>query len=174
MRRASIGLGRAVIALLLLGLASCASVGPRTIPRDQFDYGEAIANSWKEQLLTNMIRLRYVEAPVFVNVSSVINQYALEGEVALGAGASTSFTGENTATIGGAGRFSDKPTITYTPVEGREFSISLLTPITPAMSVKIPTNHISPRTPKNRLFIFKNSFSALWWPKACRSSGAIR
>ena len=105
-----------MLALALLGLAACASVGPKTIPRDQFDYGQAIANSWKEQLLTNMIRMRYVEAPVFVNVSSVINQYSLEGNVALGVGANSSITSGNTATVGGSARFTDRPTITYTPV----------------------------------------------------------
>lgn len=120
-----------LLALALMGLTACASVGPKTIPRDQFDYGEAIANSWKEQLLTNMMRLRYVEAPVFVNVSSVINQYSLEGNVALGVGANTSLSSGNTATLGGSARFTDKPTITYTPVSGKEFSISLLTPVTP-------------------------------------------
>jgi hypothetical protein len=120
-----------VFAIAIVVLTSCASVGPNTIPRDQFDYGDAISNSLKEQLLTNIIRLRYVEAPVFVNVSSVINQYALEGEVALGAGLNTAITGENTANIGGTGRFSDRPTITYTPVSGHQFSISLLTPVSP-------------------------------------------
>ena len=120
-----------VFAIAIVVLTSCASMGPNTIPRDQFDYGDAISNSLKEQLLTNIIRLRYVEAPVFVNVSSVINQYALEGEVALGAGFNTSITGENTANIGGKGRFSDRPTITYTPVSGHQFSISLMTPILP-------------------------------------------
>jgi len=119
------------VLLMLMLTASCASVGPKTIPRDQFDYGQAIANSWKEQLLLNVVGLRYVEAPVFVNVSSVINQYSLEGEVALGAGANTSLTGGNTLSFGGAGRYADRPTITYTPVTGQDFARSLLTPIPP-------------------------------------------
>jgi hypothetical protein len=111
--------------------ASCASVGPKTIPRDQFDYGNSIAGSAREQILANIVGLRYVEAPVFVNVSSVINQYGLEGEVALNAGANTSITGSNTVGVGGASRWSDRPTITYTPISGQEFAASLLTPIPP-------------------------------------------
>jgi len=118
------------VALLLLSI-SCVSVGPKTIPRDQFDYGTAISNAWKEQLLFNIVRLRYVEAPVFVNVSSVINQYSLEGEVALGAGLNTSIADGNTLTLGGAARYADRPTITYTPVTGQEFARSLLTAIPP-------------------------------------------
>jgi hypothetical protein len=115
----------------MLLAAACASVGPKTIPRDQFDYGTAIANSAKEQLLFNVVRLRYVDAPVFVHVASVINQYSLEGNVAVGAGANTSFTGADTLTVGGSARYADRPTITYTPISGREFAASLLTPIPP-------------------------------------------
>ena len=122
---------RLAVAVALLLTSSCASVGPKTIPRDQFDYGLAIANSWKEQLLLNVVGLRYVEAPVFVNVSSVINQYSLEGELALGAGVNNSFTGDHAVTLGGAARYADRPTITYTPVSGQEFARSLLTPIPP-------------------------------------------
>jgi hypothetical protein len=40
--------------LVLLLTASCTSVGPKTIPRDQFEYGRAIAKSGKEQLLFNV------------------------------------------------------------------------------------------------------------------------
>jgi hypothetical protein len=123
--------GRLVTVVLLLLSTSCASVGPKTIPRDQFDYGTAIANAWKEQLLFNVVGLRYVEAPVFVNVSSVINQYSLEGEVALGGGLNSSIAGDDTLTVGGAGRYADRPTITYTPIAGQEFAQSLLTPIPP-------------------------------------------
>ena len=118
-------------AFLAMLLASCVSVGPKTIQRDQFDYGTAIANAEKEQLLFNVVRLRYVEAPVFVDVSSVINQYSLEGQINLGAGFNTSIGNDNTGAIGGTGKWSDRPTITYNPISGKEFARSLLTPITP-------------------------------------------
>ena len=120
-----------VLSLLALSVVSCASVGPKTIPRDQIDYGSAIRTAGREQFLFNMVGLRYLDAPVFLSVASVINQYVLEGEVALGAGANTAITGEDTVSIGGAGRFSDRPTITYTPLAGREFAENLLTPIPP-------------------------------------------
>ena len=123
--------GRAVAVALLLLTTSCVAIGPKTIPRDQFDYGIAISNAWKEQLLFNVVRLRYVEAPVFVNVSSVINQYSLEGEVAVGGGLNSSFTGGDMMSVGAAGRYADRPTITYTPISGQEFSRSLLTAIPP-------------------------------------------
>lgn len=124
-------IGYPTVVLIVLLTVSCASIGPNTIPRDQFDYGKAIASSWKTQLLSNIVGLRYVEAPVFVNVSSVINQYSLEGEVALGVGSNSSLIGGDTMTIGGAGRYADRPTITYIPIAGQEFARSLLTAIPP-------------------------------------------
>ncbi len=120
---AAVGLG--------LLISSCASVGPGTIRRDQFDYGAAIRNSSKEQLLSNMVGLRYIDAPVFVDVASVINQYSLEGSVELGAGSNSSFIGGDTASIGGTATYADRPTITYTPISGRKFASSLLTPVVP-------------------------------------------
>jgi hypothetical protein len=51
------GLGSGLAALLLLA-CGCASVGPSSIVRDRFDYAAAISDSWKTQMLTNMVRIR--------------------------------------------------------------------------------------------------------------------
>lgn len=128
-----IGVPRAWFAVCLAFLAGgCASIGPETVPRDRFDYGAAIAGSAKEQLLYNIVGLRYLEAPTFVNVASVINQYSLEGEVALSGGLNTGFEGgADTLSVGGKGVWSDRPTVTYTPLTGEEFANNLLTPIPP-------------------------------------------
>ena len=120
-----------VAALLPLFLASCTHYGPKTIQRDRMDYGLSIHNSIKQQLLGNIVRLRYMEAPVFIDVSSVINQYAISGNVQAGAGFNDSFSSGNTGSIGAGARWEDRPTITYTPISGKKFSESLLTPIPP-------------------------------------------
>ncbi|MGN6731701.1 MAG: hypothetical protein ACTHMB_06965 [Candidatus Binatia bacterium] len=67
--------------LLLTGLSGCASVGPGTVARDRFDYISAISDSWKSQMLLNLVKLRYGDAPVFLDVASVINQYGIEGSL---------------------------------------------------------------------------------------------
>jgi hypothetical protein len=109
-------------------------MGPKTIPTDQFNYNAAIASSSNEQLLLNIVRLRYSEAPVFLKVSSVINQYARTASLSASAGANTGFNGENTAGISGSAGWWDRPTITYMPLSGREFATNLLTPL-PAESL---------------------------------------
>lgn len=62
----------------------CQSIGPATIYRDRLDYAGAIADSWKEQTLLNIVRLRYFDTPTFLDVASVISSYQLQGEVRLG------------------------------------------------------------------------------------------
>jgi hypothetical protein len=120
----------AAVCLPLL-LISCTGYGPKTIERDHMDYGISVRNSVKEQLLANIVGLRYMEAPVFVDVSSVINQYSLSGNVQAGVGFNNAFVGGDSGTVGAGGRWEDRPTITYTPISGKKFSESLLTPVPP-------------------------------------------
>jgi len=124
-------LQRCLKALLIASTAlliACTSLGPSTIERDHMDYGLSLNTSIQQQLLGNIVRLRYMEAPIFVDVASVINQYSLSGNVEVGLGFNAV---ANTANIGTGGRWEDRPTITYSPISGRKFSESLLTPISP-------------------------------------------
>ena len=60
-------------------LTGCASMGPPTIARDRFDCLASISDSWKRQMLLNLLKVRYTDAPVFMDISSAINSYSLEG-----------------------------------------------------------------------------------------------
>jgi hypothetical protein len=113
---------------LVFAVAGCASIGPLTVPRDRRDYVAAVADSWKEQTLLNVVRMRYGDAPCFVDVSSVISSYTLEGQLSGSAQLGTSAQGM----VGGTATYSDRPTITYTPLTGDKFSHSLLRPIPPS------------------------------------------
>lgn len=63
----------------LLILTASSSMGPRTIQDDRFDCGASVQKSIEEQFLLNMVGLRYGRAPSFIEVSSIINSYSLEG-----------------------------------------------------------------------------------------------
>jgi len=117
--------------VLAAGVAACGTIGASTVTRDRTDYTEAISTSWKEQTLGNIMRLRYGDAPVFLDVSSLISQYQLEGAVSA-SGTVFPGGGPNAVTMGAAGRYIDRPTVTYTPVQGDKFTKSLLRPIPPA------------------------------------------
>lgn len=76
-------MGRSVSSLAalfaLLAVGGCSNFGARQSPSDQFDYDKAIARSLQEQMLLNVVRLRYFEMPVFLSVSSVLIQYGWQG-----------------------------------------------------------------------------------------------
>ncbi|MHC4942804.1 MAG: hypothetical protein ACYTG7_07260 [Planctomycetota bacterium] len=116
--------------LVLLSFTACHSIGPGLLTRDRMDYMEAIADSWKRMMLLNIVKLRYGDAPVFLEVASVINQYALETEVSASA-SWNAFLPTDSQSVGGKGRYSDRPTITYNPMLGRKFTDSLMKPIPP-------------------------------------------
>ena len=115
----------AAMVIVAVYVTGCAGVGPKTIPRDRFEYVAAISESWKRQTLLNLVKTRYVDAPVFMDVASVINQYSLEGEIELG----LEWEKTTTKTLSGLGRYADRPTITYSPLLGERFARSFLTPI---------------------------------------------
>ena len=117
--------------LSLFFLTGCMRIGPNTIDRDRFDYTDAISESWKRQMLLNVVKLRYADAPIFLDVSSIINQYALETEVH-GSLAWNAFLAEPSQNIGARSRYSDRPTITYQPLSGEKFTRALMTPIPPS------------------------------------------
>ncbi len=120
--------------LVILLLAGCAGIGPLTVPRDRFDYTAAISDSWKRQMLFNMVKIRYGDAPVFLDVSSVISQYQIAGQINLGATFS-SFPNNSpwstAGSVGGTGQYVDRPTITYSPIMGDKFARSLMSPVPP-------------------------------------------
>jgi hypothetical protein len=124
-------LGRTAFAfILIVMLAGCSSIGSGSISRDRFDYAAAISDSWKSQTLMNLVKLRYSEPPVFLDVASVISQYQFDSGVNLG------FTWISPSTVtqsvGGTAHYIDRPTITYNLLSGEKFARSLMMPIPPA------------------------------------------
>jgi hypothetical protein len=126
------------VLLALLSLAGC-TMGPRTVIRDRFDYSAAVADSWKSQMLLNLVRLRYGDTGVFLDVGQIVAGYTLESVASAGVvwnifGVTIPHPNvpNNIVTGGIAGRFTDRPTITYTPLMGERFARSMMSPIPPA------------------------------------------
>jgi hypothetical protein len=118
-----------VIVAAMFLISGCAARGAKRMPADRFDYNAAIAQSTREQMLLNIVRSRYLEVPVFLTVSSVLTQYEYDRSLGL-SGIFESGAGTNDIFIGDTNLgFSERPTITYLPVEGQEFSAHLLSDI---------------------------------------------
>jgi hypothetical protein len=132
---------RAIVrsAVVALTLAGCAGIGPGTIGRDRLGYTTAVAESWKTQMLLNIVKLRYGDTPVFLDVGQIVSGYTVESAVSAAATANVSTWGvphptfpDASAALGAQGRFQDRPTITYAPLAGERFARSLMTPLRPA------------------------------------------
>ena len=126
--RAQLWLGLGAAALL----TGCAHLGPGTVAVDRSDYGTAIAESWKQQTLLNIVKLRYMDLPVFLDVGSVVAGYSLQTGVTVnGTLSSKNAVQGNYAAAGAQAIYTDRPTITYVPLTGERFLRGLITPIDP-------------------------------------------
>jgi hypothetical protein len=120
-----------------LGIASTVSgcsFGPKMLEQTHSRYNESIRRVYEEQVLQNLVRVRYGEAPFRLNVSSIAAQYELAGA----AEARPFFVAPNPSAhpyreftsvlpdvnVSGANR----PTITFIPASGDAIRRSL-TPI---------------------------------------------
>lgn len=120
-----------LLVVSLLVLAACTSFGHRKVPGDRFNYNAAIVQSRDEQMLLNLVRLRYLEVPNFLAVSSVITSYNYDGSIGV---ASTRADGNSDVVpdtlMGNANlAYAERPTITYTPLAGQEFAQRMFKPI---------------------------------------------
>src|SRR5579872_5898389 len=113
---------RCAILLLLTVSAGCRSIGPDSVARDRADYSESIGESWKRQTLLNIVKLRYLDPPIFVDVANIVAGYSLQTGVSLSGTVSSEHAVQgNFGAAGLQGIYTDRPTITYTPLTGNKF-----------------------------------------------------
>jgi hypothetical protein len=120
-----------VVSSLFLA-TGCSQLGPKSVATDRFDYSTAIAESWKKQTLLNIVKLRYMDLPVFVDVASVVAGYSLQTGVNVnGTASSSGAAAGDFLTVGGSAVYTDRPTVTYVPMTGEKFLRGLIKPIEP-------------------------------------------
>ncbi|WP_084420254.1 hypothetical protein [Henriciella litoralis] len=127
------------ITRLLASILTCASLlaactshrGATTISPSGYAYNEAIATTKSEQLLLNLVRLKYRDPIVFMDIDGITTQhqyvFALSAENFLpfqnvSQGGSTVIPGASV---------SETPTTVYKPLDSSQFAQDLLAPITP-------------------------------------------
>ncbi len=114
---------RGWLGLLVLGVwatqGGCAGVGHARIEGERSNYNVAIQRSNDEQLLLNLVRLRYRDTPFFLEVSSVATQFSYR------AGANSRATLQDGVkgifNLGAEAAVEERPTVTYAPLQGEEF-----------------------------------------------------
>src|SRR5262245_13872346 len=128
----------ATLALMLLGQVGCHHLGPSTIVTDRVPYNNAITTSWQQQTLLNIVRVRYFDTPIFVDVAQIVSGYTKQNSAATGLRIVppifplAPFDDQLGANLDLQASFSDRPTISYTPQTGPQFIRNLTSPIPPS------------------------------------------
>jgi len=118
--------------ITVVAFTGCTHMGPKTVLVDRVDYGTTIADSWKEQTLLDIVKMRYTDLPVFMDVASIVSGYSLQTSVNVGGVVSSEKAVQGSyASVGGQAIYTDRPTITYVPLTGEKFLHGLITPIDP-------------------------------------------
>jgi len=123
-----------LLCCIVLGGTGCYHpIGPKSVTRDRQLYAGSLSDSWKDQTLLNIVKMRYIDPPVFVDVGNIVASYSLVQGVNANGTISPSGTGSGASagTFGGFGTYSNTPTITYTPLTGNKFIRSLANPLPP-------------------------------------------
>ncbi|MGO9175766.1 MAG: hypothetical protein ACLQED_06440 [Desulfobaccales bacterium] len=132
-----------VLLLIVLASAGCALVPPQKIPVDRINYLDAVSTSWKEQLLTNLVSLRYGDTLNSLEMNSINTTYALDAGLTANypilwhlihsTNPAGSWTGgfRNALTVGGTGTYQDHPTISYSPIRGEALAKTMIEPLDP-------------------------------------------
>ena len=104
--------------------AASGCLGPKAVQFTRMKYNEVYRLTNDEQLLMNIVRLRYADSPVFIDLPNITSQF----EASAGGSYPGRAGGQSTFGFGGVtGR--DTPTLSYHPREGREIARALLTPL---------------------------------------------
>jgi hypothetical protein len=102
------------------------SAGPTLVSGSRTDYNVVLREADNQQMLLNLVRLRYRDQPMFLEVSALNTQFSISNEVS----ASTELgQGDSFLGVGGKVVAQETPTVSYTPLKGADFVQRILNPI---------------------------------------------
>ena len=111
-------------ALLAACLAASGCLGPAAVRSTRMRYNEVVRSTNDEQLLMNLVRLRYADTPVFIDLPNITSQFEVSG-----GGSDPGPSGSQTNFGVGGAWARDTPTLSYHPRQGREIAKALLDPL---------------------------------------------
>lgn len=121
-----------LITIAIISIACGCAIGPRTVQPSSLGYNEVLHDTAETEMLLNLVRARYGEQPVFVEVPSVTQQYDFTGQATIqGHFRNPVFPlGESLAHWILAGTAAERPTIILAPKFDEQFNQRLRAPIT--------------------------------------------
>ena len=114
-----------LLALATVLLAGCAQLGPRALSEGRPLYNVAVQRTEAEQLLLNIVRQRYSDPVLFLDVTSIASGFSGQANVGWSSRVFESVTESASAVLGGSLR--ENPNIFYAPNTGEKFVRQMLT-----------------------------------------------
>jgi len=108
-----------ILIMVVSILAGCHPAGPASVRAGRASYNMVIQQTNNEQLLPNLVRLRYRDTPYFLEESSVATTFDFTASAA--GTVSLPESQSRTYDLGTGISFSEQPTISYTPLQGEDF-----------------------------------------------------
>jgi hypothetical protein len=110
--------------------AGCTSFGSWILSEERINYNAALQITNDEQLLLNLVRLRYLDSTAFVEVGSITAQSSFQSGIEGGRQAASLGNAATFFGIMGSLNYSTQPTMVYTPLQGEDFIRRLMSPLT--------------------------------------------
>ena len=130
-------------------------------------YNTAAQNTTNQELLLNLVRLRYSDTPYFLELNNITTQFSYTGKL-LPSVKIPGFTTDNPATLGAELIWQNQPTIQYSPLEGKDFAIQLMHPL----SLRLIQGLVFTGWDVDRVFrLLVQNMADI--PNACSASGPI-
>ena len=117
-----------VIFLLTL-LGGCSYVMPSHVSEEATAYNKSVSHSDDGQMLLNIVRLRNLNAPVFLQINSITSQNSLQTSATLAYSIYNPPSGGTPNSISPGASLTQSPTISYTPLQGQQFTQNMLSPV---------------------------------------------
>lgn len=115
-----------LVASVILLSTGC-GVQTKIIQHHHWDLNETISETHSEQLLLNIVRLRYDETPYFLQVSSISTSFFAQGGV--GVAGNIPQGGPNVLSLTGSLSYGESPVVTWSIPDSRDYFGRLLAPM---------------------------------------------
>ena len=110
-------------------LSSCSFLGPDFMEGNRNEYNKVLANTNDEEVLLNLVRRRYADSIAILEVNSVSTSLEWKKNMGISAKFFDGDIADNSLGLGGNSSYSEKPTITYIPLNGADYVKNVLSPI---------------------------------------------
>ncbi len=118
-------IGSFFVSIILFSQSGC-TLGPATLRNSRNNFNEAVHVTARQELLLNLVRMRYHESEEFLRIPSITGQYVYDADLG---GSGEWKQGVTTSKLSFGLGAQAKPTIVFAPEQGQAFNQRLLAPI---------------------------------------------